>query len=131
MMKGQGSSIRLLLIGVSLVLPGGVDAFARDPDEPPVAHLNDAAKQRTPQELVRRYKESVDSIRTLRAEMRVVTGREFPAALEGLKRDDSGRVIAYEAKRDWEAATRRYRLERSALRRSAGLTLPDNPRPPA
>lgn len=122
-MRSHGCLTRLLLISVSVALPGGEAGFARELVESPIAHRNDAAKDWSPQELVKRYRKSVDSIRTLQAEMCVVTGRRFLGAPEGLKRDDSGRVIAYEAKRDWEASTQRYRLERSRLTLIQGIAV--------
>ena len=72
-------------------------------------------------ELVRRYEESVRSIRTVQADIRVVSGRTFPTSVVGLKRDDSGRAIVYEAKRLWNARTLENRLERSLLQIDHGV----------
>lgn len=113
MRMGRGFAIWLPSIIASLAPMVGRLASAGD--------IGGAARQLTAQELVQRYKESVESIRTLRAEVRIVTDAKQLVGLDGLKRDDTGRIIAYEATREWEAEPRRYRLESRALRLNRGV----------
>lgn len=100
--------------------PGG-QRFESTP--PKTAPTMEFVKSMTVPELVRQYEKSVRSILTLEAEVRIVTERTLAQSLRGLKRDDSGRVIVYKAKRLWNARTSEERLERVLLQINRDVTL--------